>query len=128
MMRSARRQWTGAISSAFQIGTPTWARGLARARWRGLARGITGVHHWTDAGVASWYDFAIAVQDEARDLGLLARPVEIEPIPSTGYPTRARRPAFSVLDKTDTWKALELPPVHWRRALRIMLAEMEAPA
>lgn len=110
---------------ADQIGTPTWARGLARALWRGLARGIAGVQHWTDAGVASWYDFAVAIQDEAQAFGLLAQPVAIRPIASGDYPTRARRPAFCVLDKTRTWEALETQPVHWRRALRIMLAELQ---
>lgn len=110
---------------ADQIGTPTWARGLAGALWRGLARGIAGLHHWTDAGVASWYDFAVAIQDEAVALGLVAQPVSIAPVPFEAYPTRARRPAFSVLDKTATWKALEIRPAHWRHALREMLAEME---
>lgn len=110
---------------ADQVGTPTWARGLARALWRGLGLGIAGVHHWTDAGVASWYDLAVAVQDEALGLGLLAGTVPVRPVASADYPTRARRPAFSVLDKTATWSALGIEPVHWRRALRIMLAELE---
>ncbi len=48
--------------------------------------------------VASWYDFAVAIQDEALTRGLLSRAVPVIPIPSTAYPTRARRPAFSVLD------------------------------
>ena len=93
----------------------------------GLTRGIAGVHHWTDAGVASWYDFSVTIQDEAQEFGLLQHPVPIRPIRSRDYPTRARRPAFSVLDKTRTWRALGSEPVHWRRALRIMLAEL-APA
>ena len=59
-----------------QIGTPTWAGGLARAIW-GLidADAPAGVYHWTDLGVASWYDFAVAIQDEALARGLLARAV-----------------------------------------------------
>jgi dTDP-4-dehydrorhamnose reductase len=108
---------------ADQVGTPTWARGLAQALWRGLALGLGGIHHWTDAGVASWYDFAVAIQDDAVDLGLLERPVEIQPLRSEDYETAAARPAFSVLDKTATWKALGLKPNAWRHALRVMLGE-----
>jgi dTDP-4-dehydrorhamnose reductase len=50
---------------ADQVGTPTWGAGLARAIWRIAARpGFSGIHHWTDAGVVSWYDFAVAIQEE----------------------------------------------------------------
>ena len=60
------------------------------------------MYHWTDLGVASWYDFAVAMQDEALERGLLARARAIVPIATTDYPTRARRPAFSVLDTAAT--------------------------
>ena len=51
---------------ADQIGSPTAAASLARALWRIVARpGCPGLHHWTDAGVASWYDFAVAIAEEA---------------------------------------------------------------
>ena len=55
-----------------QIGTPTWAASIAAAIW-GLieANAPAGVYHWTDFGVASWYDFAVAIQDEALARGLL---------------------------------------------------------
>ena len=105
-----------------QIGTPTWARGLARALWAAASdQSVTGIHHWTDAGVASWYDFAVAIQEEAVALGGLADPVPIRPVRSEAFPTPARRPSFSVLDKTATWKALKITPLHWRQALRKML-------
>ena len=55
--------------------------------------------------MASWYDFAVAIQDEALARGLLTRAVPVMPIPSAAYPTRAQRPAFSVLD-TDATRAL----------------------
>ena len=61
-----------------------------------------GIYHWTDLGVASWYDFAVAIQDEALERGLLKRAVPIVPIATAEYPTRARRPAFSVLDTSAT--------------------------
>ncbi|WP_353216599.1 dTDP-4-dehydrorhamnose reductase [Sandarakinorhabdus sp.] len=97
-----------------QIGTPTHAASLARAIW-GL-HSHSGVFHWTDAGVASWHDFAVAIQDEALALGLLTRRVPVIPIPSSAYPTPARRPAWSVLDKSSSW-AITGPARHWRHEL-----------
>ena len=105
-----------------QIGTPTWARRLAEALWQAAALPeLRGIHHWTDAGVASWYDFAEAIQEEALVLGLLRRPVTIRPIRTGEHPTAARRPCFSVLDNTATWAALGAPARHWRVNLRLML-------
>lgn len=112
-----------------QIGTPTAVAGLAQCTWRALETGLTGLHHWTDAGVASWYDFAVAIQQAALSRGLLHRPVAVLPIPSSAYPTPARRPAFSVLDKTATWRELALTAPHWRAALADTLcAVTEVPA
>lgn len=108
-----------------QIGTPTWAKGLAEAIWQAAAASrLQGLHHWTDAGVASWYDFAVAIQEEALACGLLGRPTEIRPIATLDYPTPAKRPCFSVLDKTTTWSGLAIRPQHWRVALRSMLTEL----
>jgi dTDP-4-dehydrorhamnose reductase len=105
-----------------QIGTPTWARSLADALWTMADMAdLRGVHHWTDAGVASWYDFAVAIQEEALAAQLLDREVAILPIPTTEYPSPAVRPAFSVLDKTATWAAIGRAPRHWRVNLRHML-------
>jgi dTDP-4-dehydrorhamnose reductase len=109
-----------------QVGTPTWTAGLAGAIWRAIENGLSGVYHWTDAGVASWYDFAVAIQEEALAAGLLRAPVTIAPIRSEDYPTAARRPAYSVLDKTATWHDLALTAPHWRESLRAMLGELAA--
>jgi len=81
--------------------------------------------HWTDLGVASWYDFAVAIQEEALERGLLSRAVPVDPIRTEDYPTPARRPAYSVLDKTDTLALLSAPRLHWRAALRQMLDELK---
>ena len=109
---------------ADQVGTPTWARPLADACWRAASSHVVhGVHHWTDAGVASWYDFAVAIQEEALALGLLDRVAAVRPIRTSDFPTPARRPSYSVLDKTATWAVLG-PAAHWRVALRSMLGEM----
>ncbi len=109
---------------ADQIGTPTHADGLANALWALLAVRATGIHHWTDAGVASWYDFAVAIHEEALALGLLHRAVPIVPIRTADYPTPAQRPPYGVLDKTATW-AITGPARHWRAELRDCLATIK---
>ncbi len=111
---------------ADQIAAPTWARGLAEALWRAVERPqLSGVHHWHDAGVASWYDFAVAIAEEGHALGLVPNPVAVMPIETRDYPTPARRPAFSLLDCTQTWRELDLAPPHWRVNLRRMLHELK---
>lgn len=103
---------------ADQVGTPTAARPLAEVLWQIVAQPeIRGIHHWTDAGVASWYDFAVAIAEEGAALGLLPATVSVTPIATEDYPTPARRPAYSVLDKRSLI-ARGLMPAHWRQRLR----------
>jgi dTDP-4-dehydrorhamnose reductase len=108
-----------------QVGSPTWAKGLATALWAyaQVPEAATGIVHYTDSGVASWYDFAVAIQEEALALGLLKVSVPITPIPAAQYPTPARRPGFSVLDKASTIAIIGAAP-HWRVQLRSMLKEL----
>jgi dTDP-4-dehydrorhamnose reductase len=108
-----------------QIGTPTWAKGLANTVWKAIERGLTGVYHWTDAGVASWYDFAVAIQEEALDLGLVKRAIPIVPIRTEDFSTSAQRPAYSVLEKKKLWSEFNQIGHHWREGLRAMLALQE---
>ena len=109
---------------ADQFGTPTHAPTLAAALWTLIGGSHTGIFHATDAGTATWYDFAVAIHDEALGLGLLDRAVTVTPIRTADYPTPAQRPAFGVLDKTTTW-AITGVPRHWRASLRDCLAEMK---
>ncbi|MCD4722101.1 MAG: NAD(P)-dependent oxidoreductase, partial [Desulfobacula sp.] len=108
-----------------QVGTPTWARGLARAVWASIKKDLFGTFHWTDAGAASWYDFAVAIQEEAVAAGLLERSIPITPVPSDQFPATAQRPFYSILDKRSMWQATGITPVHWRVHLRSMLKELE---
>jgi dTDP-4-dehydrorhamnose reductase len=109
---------------ADQVGTPTAARSLAEALWRVASKPeIRGIHHWTDAGVASWYDFAVAIAEEGAQLGLVPPEVTVDPITTADYPTPARRPSFSVLDKRSL-APYGLTPTHWRRRLRAMMKEI----
>jgi dTDP-4-dehydrorhamnose reductase len=105
-----------------QIGTPTYATHLAEMIWRIIARQpASALWHFSDAGTASWYDFANAIVEEAVHLGLLVQAPTIKPIKTIEFPTPAVRPAYSVLDKTFAWQQLDIEPVHWRSALRKML-------
>ena len=110
------RETLGVVAD--QIGTPTAAASLASSLWALAGRGATGLWHVTDAGVASWYDFAVAIAEEAQAAGLLSRPAAIRPIGTVDYPTPAARPAFSVLDKTASWAFLGETAPHWRETLR----------
>ncbi len=107
-----------------QIGTPTWAKGLASVIWISIGMGLQGIYHWTDAGVASWYDFAVAIQEEALALGLLDRQIPILPIGTESYPTPAKRPYYSVLDKNGFLTKTGIKPTHWRKQLREMIEEL----
>lgn len=108
-----------------QVGTPTWARTLANTLWALLDKQAQGIFHCADNGVASWYDFAVAIQAEALALGMLTQPIPIKPIRSAAYPTPAQRPAFSVMDKHATENLLATSLPHWRDSLRAMLGELK---
>lgn len=108
-----------------QIGTPTYAPDLAVAMWMLAAHNHTGIFHYTDSGVASWYDFAVAIQEEALVLGLIDRAIPITPIATKAYPSPAKRPFYSVLDKSKTIEALGFAAPHWRVNLRRMLNEIK---
>ncbi|UYV15868.1 dTDP-4-dehydrorhamnose reductase [Porphyrobacter sp. ULC335] len=108
---------------ADQIGSPTWATGLARTIWGLAERQASGTFHHSDDGAASWHEFAVAIAEEAQALGLLPRIPVIRPITTAEYPTPARRPAFSLLDSSATRAFLGDAPVPWRENLRLMLKE-----
>lgn len=101
-----------------QRGTPTSAEGLAQAIWRVVARpSATGILHWTDTGETTWYGFAQEIQRLGAQYGLLQRAIPIDPISTPEYPTPAVRPAYSVLDKTDTYAKLGKTALSWQQAL-----------
>lgn len=110
-----------------QIGTPTSCHSLADFLFYLIHHDVdSAVYHWSDAGVASWYDFAVAIQEEALEAGLLDRAIPISPVTSDHYPTPARRPASSVLDKTDSYRLIENLPLHWRTRLRRVIQELRS--
>ncbi len=112
---------------ADQIGSPTWAKDLAQAIAQFIPHAsskTTGIYHYTNSGVASWYDFAIAIFEEAKQLGFPLKIQRVVPITTADYPTPARRPAYSVLSCAKITGVLGTYPPHWRQGLRQMLAEL----
>lgn len=101
-----------------QVGAPTSAHTLARVCLQSVKQRLIGVHHACDLGVTSWFDFAIAIYQQAQGLGLISQPVQINPITSDQFPTPAKRPHYSVLSTASLRQALptlNLP--HWQAAL-----------
>lgn len=110
-----------------QIGSPTSARTLAKICYHASKHKVLGVHHFTDAGVASWYDFAVAIQEIGLKLGILTNAVEIVPIPTSAYPTKACRPSYSILDKSSLASDFNgLQPRHWRTELEDTMAQFSS--
>ena len=108
---------------ADQVGSPTSTTTLATACWQVLS--LTeppAILHWSDAGVASWYDVAVAVGELAEANGLLSSSALVQPITTADYPTPAQRPAYSVLDCSFSRRSLDPPATHWRTTLGLFLA------
>jgi dTDP-4-dehydrorhamnose reductase len=111
---------------ADQVGCPTATPGLAAACIAALDRGVSGLQHWSDAGAASWYDFAVAIGELGVAAGLLQGAAAVRPIGTADYPTPARRPSYSLLECGATRQALGLAPQHWRSALAGVLDALAA--
>jgi dTDP-4-dehydrorhamnose reductase len=111
-----------------QVSSPTASSGLAAVLWTLSSRRVPGVWHWCDSGAASWYDFAVAIAEEALRLKLLPQPPAILAIHSAQYPTAAARPPYSLLDKRPTETLLGTRARHWRTALRETLGSLDSVA
>ncbi len=104
-----------------QVGSPTYAGDLADAIIKivpNMNDKTNGVYHFTNAGVCSWYDFAHKIMD------LSGLKCMVKPIPSLEYPTRARRPMYSVLDKEEIKQTFGVELRHWTDALVECIAKL----
>lgn len=122
---------------ADQVGSPTWAKDIAEAithlsrQLTGQLTGqssdqiteVSGTYHFTDSGAASWYDFAIAIFQEAKALGMPLKIQQVNPISTAEYPTPAQRPAYSILNCQKVSRTIGHTPPHWRESLQAMLQE-----
>ena len=109
-----------------QIGSPTWSYDIAAAITKLVSQSVTGTYNFSSSGVASWYDFAVAIFSEADRLGFPLKIKEIIPITTAEYPTPAQRPAYSVLSKVKITQTLDNYPPHWQQSLKQMLSELQA--
>jgi dTDP-4-dehydrorhamnose reductase len=109
---------------ADQVGCPTATPTLAAACWRAIGVGADGprILHWSDAGAASWYDFAVAIGELGLAAGLLQQVAKVRPLTTADYPTPAQRPSYSLLECSSSRLALGLESLHWRAALAEVLA------
>jgi dTDP-4-dehydrorhamnose reductase len=124
-LKSAQNETLNVVAD--QIGCPTSALNLACACWSAINHGTSGIHHFCDAGAASWYDFAIAIGDAGVAAGIIDQSAKVVPIRSSEYPTPARRPGYSLLDCTATRIALELETNHWQKELSKVIAKIPKP-
>tara|TARA_B100000282_G_scaffold295680_1_gene275496 strand:- start:867 stop:1757 length:891 start_codon:yes stop_codon:yes gene_type:complete len=113
-----------------QISCPTSCFSLSNVCWKMIInneifRNKQKIFHWSDAGVASWYDFAVAIGEIGLKLGLLENNAKVLPIKSKNFPTPAKRPCFSLLDSSDTCDLLKLERNHWRFELENVIEQIK---
>jgi dTDP-4-dehydrorhamnose reductase len=127
-LKSAAGESLGVVAD--QVGCPTSTLTLAAACWRAIGVGADPaadtanprILHWSDAGAASWYDFAVAIGELGVQAGLLERAARVKPLTTADYPTPAQRPSYSLLDCSTSCEALGLEPLHWREGLAEVMA------
>ena len=104
-----------------QSGTPTYAADLAEAILLIISSGEwrPGIYHFSNEGNITWYDFAIAIKE------LSGSNCKVNPIPTTQYPTPAKRPVYSVLDKTKIRQTFGILPKNWRDSLSQCLQKLK---
>ena len=104
-----------------QIGTPTYARDLARVIMMAIQQGIhPGIYHFSDEGVTSWYDFTKAIH---RQAGITT--CRVRPLHTSEYPTPAARPHYSVLDKTKIKQTYGIDIPHWEESLAECIEQLK---
>tara|TARA_A100001388_G_scaffold189430_1_gene142455 strand:+ start:1602 stop:2498 length:897 start_codon:yes stop_codon:yes gene_type:complete len=111
-----------------QIGSPTSTNTLAKACWQTInlntkGKSLPPILHIANEGEASWFDIAIEIKKIAKDIGLIQKPVTINPISSSNYPTKAKRPKYSVLDCKSSLQSISQKNNHWKSALKLLFLE-----
>lgn len=103
-----------------QVGSPTYAADLAQVIMHIIAQGspASGIFHYSNEGRISWYEFALAIKD------LTGSSCKVNPIPSSQYPTPAKRPRYSLLDKTKIASTFLVPIAHWKESLETCVRKL----
>jgi len=110
---------------ADQKGSPTWARDLANAIITIVRtpNAKAGIYHFTDEGEITWFEFAKAIYAQGRACGLIEHECEVRPLTTAEYPTKAKRPAYSVLSKEKIRTTFGVQVPEWRDSLGRFLEE-----
>ena len=111
-----------------QISSPTSTKELSKICWTILKskedNNLPLIIHWSNAGVASWYDLAISIGNIGLELGLLKKKAKVVPIRSSDYQRQAKRPSYSLLNTFEAQKLLKLEPSHWQDELKEIIYEI----
>ena len=103
-----------------QIGTPTYAHDLAVAIFAAISNGVvSGIYHFSNEGVISWYDFTKAIH---RIAGIST--CHVRPLHTEEYPTPAARPHYSVLDKTKIKQTYNIEIPYWEESLEVCVNKL----
>ncbi|MDG2140272.1 MAG: dTDP-4-dehydrorhamnose reductase [Gammaproteobacteria bacterium] len=108
-----------------QVGSPTSTHSLVRLLFSVIDNKLaSGIFHWCDGAAITWYDFAVEIQKQAFDIGVLRSKIPIRAINTSAYPTLAKRPPYSVLDRKQTLNQFGIEVVGWREELRRVIGEL----
>lgn len=131
MLRLARERPSLSIVSD-QTGCPTWARNLAAVTRRIIDQAISrepgsrpsGVYHYCDRDAVSWYEFARMIFTTGADMGLLPRLPEMTAVQSSGFPQKAKRPLYSVLDTSKISEQFGIEQAELAQSLKACIEEI----
>ena len=114
-----------------QVGSPTYAHDLAEmiiniivnchpdSNWESIVNWVPGIYHFSNNGIITWYDFAIAIKE------MSGSSCKINPIATEHFPTPAKRPAYSVLDKTKVQQTFGVKLKDWKKSLAVCLQKLK---
>ena len=118
-----------------QIGEMTSANNLANLCWKLIEANtlktknqdfFPSTHHWSDEGIVTWYDIAIAIKEITSELKIINNPAKVNPIKSEKFNLKVKRPKYSVLKCSDTENLLKINRVHWRTSLSEIIKEISS--
>ena len=102
-----------------QVGSPTYAADLAEVILKIIPDWKAGIYNFSNEGIITWYEFAVAIKE------IINCPCDVKPITTAEYPTPAKRPAYSVLDKTKIQETFDVKLKNWKESLAICIEKIQ---